>query len=548
MAEGRRLLRSSTDSNCIPEKLLLGDQTAEPLLIDEQGARIQLRQRWELAYVLNFLRVFRPVLPNNLKIPAEEIETALIAANKNLGRIHIALMKGIPPMNKSLKDPDAWITSVCRKLAKWWSWVAEGENPLRADHGREIPLYKKLDPTTRLLILKALCDIRAELISMASLPFPLVLERVKIPISLLAISLQQDDILEFIADELKKGTAIGYFRKEKMEVGDSGVTYWYEGDRVIGYRLYREIGKTCSKQKAKGMDWVAPPTFESHWETIATNLEEIPGIMDRLSSSKVPGESLVGETIKTKILPVLKKIEKKKAQQQRLALQLEGFLNCRVGPTRSCRARRPARYTFDEYDRSIDEAIEISTEANNVKPRKANEEQDKNGLSKEYPSSNGRNMDTLNENSGNDEDLKSSEIKNDLKNWDNLSNYDGEDDDYDGFGDRTGTDDEDHNKVYSDSDKENVIPPSKLAHEKKHLNVKLAAGLRRSSRNFDAYHVLTKKRMRQRPTKNAGYTEVISDSEDEKPAKNLKPITVDLSSTEDSSIVKSEEESGEDLS
>lgn len=168
-----------------------------------------------------------------------------------------------------------------------------------------------------------------------------------------------------------------------------------------------------------------------------------------------------------------------------------------------------------------------------MKPRKANGEEDKNGLSKEYPSSNGRNMDTLNENSGNDEDLKSSEIKNDLKNWDNLSNCDSEDDDYDGFGDRTGTDDEDDNKVYSDSDKENVIPPSKPAHRR---------------RNFDVYHVLTKKRMRQRPTKNAGYTEVISDSEDEKPAKNLKPITVDLSSTEDSSAAKSEEESGEDLS
>ncbi|PKU78953.1 DDT domain-containing protein DDR4 [Dendrobium catenatum] len=505
MAEGRRLLRSSTHSNCIPEKLLLGDLNADPLLIDEQRARIQLRQRWELAYVLNFLRVFRPVIPRNLMIPAEDIETALIAANKNLGRIHIALLKGIPPINKSLKDPDAWITSVCRKLAKWWSLVAEGENPLRADHGREIPLYKKLDPTTRLLILKALCDIRAE----------------------------QDDILQFIAEELKKGTIVGSFRKEKMEVGDSGVTYWYEGDRVIGYRLYREIGKTCSKQKAKGTDWVEPPTFDSHWETIAINLEEFQGIMDRLSSSKVPGESLVGETIKAKILPVLKKIEKKKAQQERLALQLEGFLNCRVGTTRSCRTRRPARYTFDEYDRSIDEAIMISTEANNVKPRKANGEEDKNGLSKEYPSSNGRNMDTLNENSGNDEDLKSSEIRNDLKNWDNLSNCDSEDDDYDGFGDRTGTDDEDDNKVYSDSDKENVIPPSKPA---------------RRRQNFDAYHVLTKKRMRQRPTKNAGYTEVISDSEDEKPAKNLKPITVDLSSTEDSSSAKSEEESGEDLS
>lgn len=508
MAEGRRHLRSSTASNCIPEKPLLRDLTSELSLIDEQRARIQLRHRWELAYVLNFLRVFRPVIPNDLKIPAEEIETALIAADKKLGRIHIALLKGIPPINKSKTDPDAWITSVCKKLATWWSWVAEGENPLRADHGREILSYKQLDPTTRLLILKALCDVRAE----------------------------QDDILQFIADKLKKEVIVGSFRKERMEVGDSGVTYWYEGDPLIGHRLYREIGKTYCKQKTKGKGCVEP-TFTSQWETIATNPEEFLGIIDSLSSSKIPGEALAGEMIKTEILPVLKKLEKKKARQHRLAQQLEGFLNSRVGPTRSCRDRRPAIYTFDEYDRSIEEAIRISSDPNNVEPRKANGEQYKNGLGKEYSSSNGRTMDTLNEISDNDEDSKSSEVNNDVKkNWDSLSNYDDEDDDHDGYEVGVVVDDDDVDTTDSNSKEENMNASSKPAHTKKHLNIKLDAGLGRSSGNFDAYHAMTKKRLRQRPTKNAGYNEVISlDSEDENPAKCIKETVIDSSSSEDDS-------------
>lgn len=487
--------------------------TPEPSLIDEQRARIQLRQRWELAYVLSFFRVFRPVIPKNLKIPAEDIETALIAANENLRRIHIAILMGIPPITKSMTDPDAWITSVCKKIAKWWLWVAEGEIPLRADHGREILSYKQLDPTKRLLILKALCDVRAE----------------------------QDDILQFIEDELKKRNTVGSFRKERMEVGDSGVSYWYEGDPVIGHRLYREIGKTYSKQKAKGKGCVEP-TFESQWETVATNLEEFPGIMDSLSSSNIPGEAFVGETIKT--LPVFKNIEK----QERLTRRLEGYLNCRVVPTRSCRDRRPARYTFEEYDRSIDEAIKIATDPNYVEKRKAKGEQYRNSLGMEHPSSNGRNMDTLDEISGSDEGPESSEVSTDAKSCNNLSDHDDATVDY-GYKDGAGIDEEDDDDiVVSDSEKDNIKAYSKPACENKNLSVKLVAGLRRSIRNSDAYRAVTKKRLRQRPTKNADYNEVIvlSDSEDENPAKSIKQTATDLSSTDGSptAIASSDEITG----
>ncbi|KAK8962294.1 hypothetical protein KSP40_PGU021966 [Platanthera guangdongensis] len=90
-------------------------------------------------------------------------------------------LQGIPPISKNITDPD----------------VADGEIPLKVDHGKEIPSYKQLDPTTRLLILKALCEVRSE----------------------------QDDILGFIAGELKKGTEVGTFRKERVSACVNGVTY-----------------------------------------------------------------------------------------------------------------------------------------------------------------------------------------------------------------------------------------------------------------------------------------------------------------------------------
>ncbi|KAG0461500.1 hypothetical protein HPP92_021797 [Vanilla planifolia] len=513
MAERRRQGRGTRLDGINCKEETRKDLALDHSLTEKEGARVRLRQRWELASVLNFLGVFRPLISDDLQVSAEEIETALITSNDDLGRIHIALLKGIPPVSKNMKDNDAWISCVCKKLAKWWTWVAEGENPVKADHGTEIQLYRKLEPTTRLLILKALCEVRAE----------------------------QDDILRYVTDELKKGTGVDFFRKERIGISDSGSIYWYDGNPVIGHRLYKEIRKDYSKTKAKGKGHAQPAVF-SQWETVATNLEEFQEISEILSSSKIHGEAFVGETVKTKILPVLEAIEKKKERaskrKQRQILQLEGFLNYRVGATRSCRERRPVRYTFDEYDRTIDEAIIISQ-----KPiKEVDESEYKQELGQGSPLSNGG-MDSIYGRPG----PESSPINDNGKKWDILSDDD-HDDDY--------NDNEEINicdgSVEFDSDTGKTITRS---------NDKLVSGLRQSSRhvgapnqsNFDAYYAATKKRLRQRPTQNAGYTaNVIPDSEDEKPTKSFKQTAAALSSSDEPSSATSidglQEESGEEES
>ncbi|KAJ6745539.1 hypothetical protein OIU74_028258 [Salix koriyanagi] len=53
---------------------------------------------------------------------------------------------------------------------------------------------------------------------------------------------------------------------------------------------------------------------------------------------------------------------------------LNSLRPCTAGVTRSCRSRRPISYTYEDYDRAIDEAIKIT------KKRKTIEEQSNNGI------------------------------------------------------------------------------------------------------------------------------------------------------------------------
>ncbi|KAK6927426.1 hypothetical protein RJ641_006017 [Dillenia turbinata] len=178
-----------------PDGVAKNEKFDDPNELDFESARLQLRQRWELPSVINFLN---PVRKNGLKISAEEIEAGLIMPNNSLSELYIMLLKGIPPVNKSLNTPDAWVTVLCKKLATWWPWVAEGELHLAAAKGEVIGRYKQLNPRTRLLLLKALGEFRAD----------------------------QEDIVAYINDTMKTGGQIGSFRKDKPAGDGNGIMNW----------------------------------------------------------------------------------------------------------------------------------------------------------------------------------------------------------------------------------------------------------------------------------------------------------------------------------
>nr|GMC74332.1 DDT domain-containing protein DDR4-like [Ipomoea batatas] len=302
-----------------------------------QLPRWKLRSMWQLASILNFLNIFRPLLNIKVEFSVEEFETALIMPNSTLADIHMPLLKAIPPVTRVALGYNTWVTVLCRKLRDWWHWVAEGELPIVASHGAEIDAYSALDPSVRVVILKALCDIRVE----------------------------QEDIRNYIDNSLKQGVQLSAFRKERIGGDSHGISYWYEDDPIIGHRLYREIRKVEVK-KGKGKNVQPIPNSCYQWETAATNLDEFQDVSEKLFASNNRTEVSVGKKLKNNMLHEIEKVHKRKEKllkkQHRQALLLDSVMNI-DGFTagRSLRGRKPVTYSFDDYDRSINEAIKVTT-------------------------------------------------------------------------------------------------------------------------------------------------------------------------------------------
>ncbi|ONM10420.1 DDT domain-containing protein DDR4 [Zea mays] len=132
--------------------------------------RWRLRGMWELASVLNFLHVFRPLLNIPVEFTAEELEDAIITPNGTLDDVHmpllksfgesyaagqlgarhdasccgvvyatslqlplsipylylavlVILLKSIPPVTRMAMGRGTWIAVLCKKLKHWWHWV-----------------------------------------------------------------------------------------------------------------------------------------------------------------------------------------------------------------------------------------------------------------------------------------------------------------------------------------------------------------------------------------------------------------------------------------
>uniref|UniRef100_A0A7N0VEY5 DDT domain-containing protein n=1 Tax=Kalanchoe fedtschenkoi TaxID=63787 RepID=A0A7N0VEY5_KALFE len=278
-----------------------------------QLPRWNLRGMWELASVLNFLHAFRHLLNINIEFSAEEFETALLSPNDTLSDIHIPLLKAIPPITRMALGRKTWVTVLCRKLRDWWHWVADGDIPIVASHGAETDVYHGLDPGVRVLILKALCDIRVE----------------------------QEDIRSYIDLSIKRGVHLSGFRKERVGGDSYGISYWYEDDPVIGHRLYRETRKVeLKKARVKGSHLLPSTTYQ--WETVATNFDEFQDVADILFSSKNRTEISLGKKLKKDMLPEIEKVHKRKEKllkkQHREALLLDN----------------------NDFDRSINEAIKVT--------------------------------------------------------------------------------------------------------------------------------------------------------------------------------------------
>ncbi|XP_020965619.1 DDT domain-containing protein DDR4 isoform X2 [Arachis ipaensis] len=283
---------------------------------------LRLRGRWELASVLNFFDVFSSILGKEFKLSAEELEIGIVKPDSALAQLHIQLLKGIPPVNKNLVNSDKWVTALCKKLAMWWSWVAEGKIPLVPSNGEEISKYKELTPLDRLRLLKALCEVRAE----------------------------QNDAVSYINDSLKEGTELTSFRKVALGRDGTDTSIWYDANaKCKSHRLYREIITSDSSSQNDVNGCLSIP-INFQWETLASNLEEFSKAAETFSCSKSSVEVAISKKLESDVIPVLEKLKKNEERaairKQRQEMLSTDFRNYCSGNTRSCRTRRPVNYSL----------------------------------------------------------------------------------------------------------------------------------------------------------------------------------------------------------
>ncbi|KAJ6435016.1 hypothetical protein OIU84_000288 [Salix udensis] len=183
----------------------------------------------------------------------------------------------------------------------------------------------------------------------------------------------------------------------KIRFGGDGTatSYWYDGNSAIGHRLYKEVNMTRANNRMKGKSSKNLPATCLQWEILATNLKGFQKVVNELSSSKVVADVAAGKTIETDVLPIIQKFQKKKdralKQKERQEELLNSFRSYSAGITRSCRSRRPINYTYDDYDRAIDEAIKITKKRNTIEEQNNDRKHVKQGIASNGGSNMGMN-------------------------------------------------------------------------------------------------------------------------------------------------------------
>jgi hypothetical protein len=305
--------------------------------------RLELRSLWEMAAVMNFFCVFRHIINNLPAFTMDELESAILNPNSVLDTIHVVLLKGVPPAARIPLRGDTWPTVLSKKFKDWWWRVAEGPCPLIPCQGAELATYLELDAPTRVRVLLALCEMRVD----------------------------QDDARMYIDDSVKRSQFSAVVRKDRSGCGAEGTTFWLEEDLLMGQRLYREgqatrpVPSSKNKGRGGGRGRNVPPPIPGTWETVATNFEEFQEVSTRLLESRNRLETAMGKKLMQSLLPELEEIQKKKdrmvKKQQREAVLLDNMLQGNgLAAGRSRRERKPVTYTFDEFDRSISEAIKFT--------------------------------------------------------------------------------------------------------------------------------------------------------------------------------------------
>uniref|UniRef100_A0A061QM56 Ddt domain-containing protein n=1 Tax=Tetraselmis sp. GSL018 TaxID=582737 RepID=A0A061QM56_9CHLO len=197
----------------------------------------------------------------------------------------------------------------------------------------------------RAIVLKALCDIRLNCGD--------IMQRIEEAVNVTKMNPKKREAL--LKGQGRKGAALvevlDDFRRQPLGTDSSGRVYWWlDFWETTGSRLYRH---TPGTRRKKALD--ASP---GSWEFLGSTPDDLQNVSQELvRSRKKPDRQLVS-AIDTVVVEMSERIEaEERRRRARARLRLDVGVILDNGESRSRRARRDVKYTFDDFDEMIGAAL-----------------------------------------------------------------------------------------------------------------------------------------------------------------------------------------------
>uniref|UniRef100_A0A061QXF9 Ddt domain-containing protein n=1 Tax=Tetraselmis sp. GSL018 TaxID=582737 RepID=A0A061QXF9_9CHLO len=308
----------------------------------------ELKSMWEMAAVLDFLHIFRREVNAKAAFTAEELERDLVVSDGRQGLLadlHTAVISGFT--TPSALGSAGWQKLVAKEVSAHWDVVGDGgPAPLRAGKGEDpVADYAAMPTAKRAIVLKALCDIRLNCGD--------IMQRIEEAVNVTKMNPKKREAL--LKGQGRKGAALvevlDDFRRQPLGTDSSGRVYWWlDFWETTGSRLYRH---TPGTRRKKALD--ASP---GSWEFLGSTPDDLQNVSQELvRSRKKPDRQLVS-AIDTVVVEMSERIEaEERRRRARARLRLDVGVILDNGESRSRRARRDVKYTFDDFDEMIGAAL-----------------------------------------------------------------------------------------------------------------------------------------------------------------------------------------------
>mmetsp|Transcript_1766 Transcript_1766/g.10895 ORF Transcript_1766/g.10895 Transcript_1766/m.10895 type:complete len:491 (-) Transcript_1766:795-2267(-) len=333
---------------------------------EEKNSIRHVQECWEMASLMAFLGAFADDVELPIAWTVDGLEAALLVPDENgteVMDLHVALLRGMNP--KAAVNETNWRTMVAKKIkaqsdAKeelFHKWVA-------CKNHQERELHAQCTPIEKLKVLLIMCELRMACDNIRS--------RVERAATAPKKKMGEDDI-----------HILNALRPSPLGVDAEGAKYWFmdAGNKNIdrGFRLYKEDSRNSgTKVKATPVKWwetkkaslkvnlggskTSIPTMEK-WQLIARDEASMEKVGESLTSGNAKADRRLGAIILDSIVPGLKerkkREEKRQVAAQRLHVALGNGLNANNLEVsgRGHRVRRAVNYTFENYDKEIEESI-----------------------------------------------------------------------------------------------------------------------------------------------------------------------------------------------